>query len=232
MEPSRSLNILVVEDESFIAEMIKVMLLDMGHKSVQIALNQSDAEQILNRGEVDFAIFDMNLQGGMEGLELAKATNALHTPFMFLTSYSDRRTIEDAKLTKPGAYVIKPFREDELFAGIEMTLMHAFPDNEGGMVALKVSHETIMVKLSDIAYAKADNIYVEVHVKEKRHLIRKSLSAFLDELPEGSLLRVHRSYAVNPEHVKSIRRASIGLEGIDVPISRSYREQVMQVLKR
>lgn len=229
LKTNTSKNVLVVEDESFIAEMIKVMLLEMGHNVVTVALEQDTAKEALLSGKVNFAIFDINLHGKQEGLALGRLARERNIPFMFLTSYSDRQTVEEAKLTKTGAYVVKPFTEEDLFAGIEMSLMHAHSLRED-VLAIKVGHKQVLLKSKDVLFLKAENIYVEVHTTDKRYLVRTSLSGFLEDHPHPDLIRVHRSYAVNRVHVHSHSKACVFINGIEIPVSRSYREDVLDLL--
>ena len=140
-----NLRILIVEDESLIAEMIKVMVEDLSYPTPKIALTKEKALMYLEEGDIDFAILDINLRVGMEGIELAKKANEMEIPFMFLTSYSDQKTLKEATQTKPGAYVIKPFSEEELRAGIEMSLMHA-KGNSDEFITIKDGHHSILLR--------------------------------------------------------------------------------------
>ena len=221
--------ILVVEDEAIIAEMIKIMLQEMGHNVPFVCHTQDQAEKIIDEEQFDFAVLDINLEGGMEGIELAHVLKSKGIPFMFLTSYSDRSTLEEAKQTLPGAYVLKPFTEQDLYTGIEMSLMHL--KNEGeATVNVKDGHRSIILKVADISLIRADNIYVEIHSGNKKHLSRQSLSTFLELLPQDKFIRVHRSYAVNKDHVTSVGKNSVEIGKTLVPISCSFREQVLKTL--
>ena len=84
----QSLKVLVVEDESLIAEMVRVMLEDMGHEVPFVAYNYRDGLRVLEEEDVEFAVFDINLKGGNEGIDLGKVAQSKGVPFMFLTSYS------------------------------------------------------------------------------------------------------------------------------------------------
>ncbi|NQV53815.1 MAG: response regulator transcription factor [Flavobacteriales bacterium] len=224
------LNILVVEDESLIAEMVRVMLEDMGHRVPFVAYNYKTAARFLEEEEVGFAVFDINLKEGSEGIDLAKMANEMNIPFMFLTSYSDKATIDAAKVTKPGAYVIKPFSEEELYSGIEMSLMHLSPKKES-IVKIKDGHRNIVIKTADIIFAKADNVYVEIYTTSKRHLVRQSLTAFTESFSCRDFIRVHRSFVVNKNFITTHSRSSIQLGDFEVPISRTYKEDVLLQLE-
>jgi PAS domain S-box-containing protein len=66
---------------------------------------------------------DIQLKGGMNGIEAAQRMRArLDVPVVYLTAFSDTETLEQAKLTDPLGYVLKPFDERSLHATIQMAL--------------------------------------------------------------------------------------------------------------
>ncbi len=220
-----ALRIIVVEDESFISEMIKMMLEEMGYQVVGVAHNQQKASELIANLDFDFAILDINIEGKQEGIELAALVQEKDVPFMFLTSYADRNTLLEAKKSHPGAYVIKPFTEQELFAGIEMALMHHTSTNTKS-IQIKDGHKAVLVNPDDILYVKADNIYIEVYTKNKKIVSRQTLSAFIEKLPEGQFIRVHRSFLINRNNVDSISKNKLEVGGAVIPISRSFKVEL------
>lgn len=119
-----SLEILIVEDEVIIAETLQEMLSQLGYRNVHRCKTQDSAEKIIRTGNLGLAILDINLDGHHEGIELGHLCSKKRVPYFFLTSYSDRKTIMEAKEAKPGNYVIKPFSPEEIMVAIELTLMH------------------------------------------------------------------------------------------------------------
>ena len=119
------MKILIVEDEVLIAAMLEEVLFDLGYKEITIAKMKLDAQNRLLNEEVDLAILDINLEGNNEGLELGRLCMSKQIPYFFLTSFSDRDTILEAKQSKPGNYVIKPFSPEEIVVAIELSLMHS-----------------------------------------------------------------------------------------------------------
>jgi len=227
---NESLNILLVEDESIISEMTKIMLEDMGHTVSAVAHTRRKALEAIENGQYDFAILDINIEGGMEGIELAGHISAKRIPFMFLTSYADKQTLSEAKKTVPGAYGLKPFTEEELFTGIEMSLMHAGKLDSTKTVNIKDGHRSFLLDPDEILYLRADNIYIEVHAENKKVVSRQTLSAILEKLPKGQFIRVHRSYAVNRKKITALSKNSLQVGNESIPISRSYREEVLATL--
>jgi DNA-binding NarL/FixJ family response regulator len=117
------LRILIVEDEPVIAENIAVYLNNSSFTVCGIAYDDEEARMFLENGFPDALVLDINLASEMNGIDLAALINDKYSvPFIFLTSYADKETIERAKKVKPWGYIVKPFNEDTLLATLEIAI--------------------------------------------------------------------------------------------------------------
>ncbi|HSE57750.1 MAG TPA: response regulator [Nitrospiraceae bacterium] len=117
------LRVLLVEDETLVAEEIKERLTRMGLHIVDIADTGEGAVEAATQYKPDLILMDIRLKGGMGGIQAADLIRrGLHIPVVFLTSYSDQETLRRAKRTEPFGYVLKPFHERDLMLAIEMAL--------------------------------------------------------------------------------------------------------------
>lgn len=117
------IRVLIVEDEPLIAEDIAATLQQADYAICRIAYSQEDALAALEEDSPDIVLLDINLNGGTEGIEIAQLISRQYQlPFIFLTSYSDKLTLEKAKQTGPGGYIVKPFSEATLYTTIEIGL--------------------------------------------------------------------------------------------------------------
>jgi DNA-binding NarL/FixJ family response regulator len=117
------IRVLIVEDEPLIAEDIAATLLQADFDVSAIAYSKEDALYQLMMNQPDMVLLDINLNGGIEGIEIAEQIKRKFTlPFIYLTSYSDKQTLEKAKKTEPSGYIVKPFSEASLCAVIEIAL--------------------------------------------------------------------------------------------------------------
>ncbi len=224
------MKLLIVEDELLIAEMLKEMLQDMGYSIAGIAKNYSQATALLqSHSDIDLCFLDINLQAEQSGFDVAGFINEkVQIPFVFLTSYSDRKTIAEAANFKPQSYLLKPFTETDLFATLEIIKARKSGQVASQAVTIKDGTSTVKIPLQEIKYLKSENIYVEVKTNAKTYLVRNSLSRFLDELSLDALVRVHRTYAVNMYHVKAISGDSLLVGDEKIPLSRMHRDVLMQ----
>jgi len=119
----RQENILIVEDERIIALDLQGRLIRFGYPRPVIATNGIDALKEIENKKPDIILMDIMLSSGFDGIETANIIHEKYNiPIIFLTAYSDEGTLERAKKADPVAYILKPFKERELFTTIEMAL--------------------------------------------------------------------------------------------------------------
>jgi two-component system, LytTR family, response regulator LytT len=226
------MKILIVEDELLIAEMLKEMLIDLGHEVMAIAKNFPIAQTELDKqNDIDFCFLDINLHSDKSGLDVAALINEKYfIPFAFLTSYSDKSKISEALEYKPEAYLVKPFSEIDLFTTLELIKGRTALSNlekEPQSVIIKDGTKNIKLNVDEILWLKSDNIYVEIKTTAKTHLIRNSLVQFLEEMNTMCMERVHRTYAVNINHVNAVTGQYLIIGETKIPLSRKYREEIL-----
>jgi len=113
----------VVEDEMIIAESICLALRKLNFEVVGPALNCDDAIQMLAEETPDLIILDIELNDARDGIELGDFVNKHYEiPIVILTANSDIRTIERAKNIRPAAFLVKPFKKEDLHSTVEIAL--------------------------------------------------------------------------------------------------------------
>ncbi|MEP7144980.1 MAG: response regulator transcription factor [Ferruginibacter sp.] len=115
--------ILIVEDEPIIAENIAMYLDNADFIVSGIAYDDEEAKKQLKQNTPDAVLLDINLDSDTDGIEIADYINKnFQLPFLFLTSYADKETLERAKKVAPAGYIVKPFNEKTLLASIEIAI--------------------------------------------------------------------------------------------------------------
>lgn len=115
--------ILIVEDERIIALDLKKRLERFGFPSPEIVSNGEDAIAAAEGLHPDIILMDIMLGGSIDGIEAAtRIKDTLNIPVIFLTAYSNENTLERAKGAEPYGYILKPFKERELYTTIDIAL--------------------------------------------------------------------------------------------------------------
>lgn len=115
--------ILVVEDEGIVVLHIKKTLEGLGYDVAGIANSGDDAITKAMEIRPDLVLMDIVLKGAVDGIDAAENIRALfNIPVIYLTAHADEATLQRARATDPFGYIVKPFREKDLYIAIEFAL--------------------------------------------------------------------------------------------------------------
>ena len=95
---------------------------------------------------------------------------------------------------------------------------------------LKENRKMVRVVLQNIQYVESFKDYLVVHCPEKEVRIRLSMSALESKLDKASFIRIHKSYLIAIEKIESFSTLAVELNGIELPIGRTYQKAVLSIL--
>ena len=186
------IKVLIVEDEVIIAEEIKELLLKNGCEVVAQAEDAESALHSVKNEIIDIALLDININGSMDGIDLAKRILKDHRcAIIFLTAFSDEHFTRRAKEVKPAAYIVKPFEERNLIIAIEMAFNNLIADDSEmnsnaffmtDYVFIKDSFRFKKVALESIHYVEAIGSYIDIHTDTGKFTLAINLKTFEQNL--------------------------------------------------
>lgn len=247
----RPIRILIVEDNVIIADDMQSMLEEIGYEIVDNVIVYEQAEEVLKTQQVDLVLIDIILASDKTGIDLGKHIRENYDiPFIFVTSNSDRATVENAKTVKPNGYLVKPFEQQDLYTSIEIALAnftYGLGDNKQeaalteedvpmsnsvlkDSIFVKKQHLYYRIQFGDIQFIKADNVYLEVNTVDKKFLVRSPLKDYLEKLPKTKFYRAHKSYIVNVDHIDAINSKDIMINNNLIPISKDFKEFIISAM--
>src|ERR1700741_5127425 len=112
--------ILIVEDQFIEANSVRLILERSGYHVLPIAPSFVDAMDLLDRHKPDMVLLDIQLDGALTGVDLAKVLATRKVPFVYLSANSNRKIFLAAKATKPYGFLVKPFRQRDVLAALEV----------------------------------------------------------------------------------------------------------------
>ena len=239
------IKILVVEDEMIIGAKISMQLTSLGYEVTGILPRGEEAILHLQENKPDIVLLDINLKGKIDGIETALQMQQLaDIPIIYLTANSDEATFNRAKITKPSAFISKPFKQLDLQRAIELTISRmageepATPaeknsDQEQPFILsdrIFIRHKEKMVKImiADILYIEADRNYSRIFTSSKEYLLSITLKTIEEKFPAKLFLRIHRSYLVNLLHVDEVAESHVIIASKPIPLSGALKEQLME----
>jgi len=251
----QAIKILIVEDNVIIADDMQSMLEEIGYEIVDNVIVYEQAVEVLKSKQVDLVLIDIILASDKTGIDLGKHIRENYDiPFIFVTSNSDRATVENAKTVKPNGYLVKPFEQQDLYTSIEIALSNFIygkqtatntTNDENGAsddnvamsnsilkdsIFVKKQHLYYRIQFGDIHFIKADNVYLEVNTADKKFLVRSPLKDYLEKLPKNKFYRAHKSYIVNVDHIDAINSKDIMINNNLIPISKDFKEFIISAM--
>ena len=246
-------NVLIVEDEGIVAKDLQHSLKKLGYNISGICSNGEDAIRAVQETKPNLVLMDIMLKGEMSGIEAAEQIRLrFNIPIIYLTAYADEGTLDKAKLTEPGGYIIKPFKEIDLHTSIEMAIykhgkesevkkerdfLYSLVENKDAkeakdIIFVKSNSRLIKVKTKDIFFVEALKDYVVINTQGTRYTIHSTMKDIEKRLPASEFIRVHRSFIVSIDKIVAIEYPNLILEEDKktVPIGGSYKEELVKRL--
>ncbi|GAB1447207.1 hypothetical protein MASR2M44_01980 [Bacteroidota bacterium] len=225
--------VLVVEDEFITLDLIRLYLKQSGYEVAGDAINALEAIQVLEKEKIDLVLLDINIKGEYDGIWLGHQLNSRYKiPFLYLTAYSDGPTIRRAAESRPSGYLVKPFKQADIFSAIEVALLNyhqaaeELPNHFGNLV-VKVNSNFRKLATSEIVFIQAFKNYLELNlINDERLVIRQTLQAIYEQLSEKNFIQVHRSFIINKKLVSEFDGTHVKVAGQLIPVSRSNKESL------
>ena len=236
-----SYNILIVEDDSQIAESLSEMLEILDHKVVGIADSFDEAVKVFENEDVQLALLDIQLRGDKSGIDVAEKIKADYKlPFIFTTAFADKDTVKKASRHSPYGYIVKPYGMKEINAGIEIAIQNhknfkEFKDEERGVLNqeslfVKANSRIVRIDTDDILYVEAKGDYAVFKTEKKSYIVSSTFKNVEENLDPNKFIRVHRSYIVNINKVVDIEENNLLIKEQVIPVSRGQKPNLINRL--
>lgn len=234
------MRIAILEDEMIVVKDLTQRLTQMGYE-VSASFSEGDALiAFLTKKQVDLLLVDINLKGRLNGIETVKAINSLsRAPIVYITAQADRMTFNEAKDTKPAAYLIKPFNDFDLETTLELALENQKKEDENGASQYVVDDQVFVrsknrfekIDIKDILYMEAAGNYTDITTAKGKYVVTTKLGQLEEYLSKTTFFRCHRSYMVNIKEVDGFDDAHVYINERKIPISKSGKKGFLDKLR-
>ncbi|CAA6807779.1 MAG: DNA-binding response regulator [uncultured Sulfurovum sp.] len=199
------MKILIVDDESLALGRLQRLLNQIGITDITACENGLEAMKELGKATFDLAFLDISMPQ-ISGLELANHIMEISpkTFIVFQTAYSEYAL--EAFQNGGVGYLLKPVRVEEIEKIVEKVKTLATNNKEVDKKIMgKSGNRLYIIDTNDIYYIKADLDEVIVKIKEADVYVRKKIGDLEMLLDTPNFFRVHRSYIVNIDKIKSMK---------------------------
>ena len=217
---------MIVEDESLALSRLKRLLNENGIEDITAFDNPIEALKEITKTKFDAIFLDISMPN-ITGLELADSIIQLEpkTFIIFQTAYSEF-ALEAYKSGGMG-YLVKPIESNDIKNILEKVRnFKSSLSEESKKILGKRGDKLYLIDINDIYYIKADLDEVIVRIKDADAYVRRKIGDLETLLSGKNFFRVHRSYIVNVDKIKSMKsveqsKLQIFFDGIDEIITSS-----------
>ncbi len=233
------LRCIAVDDEPLALELLEDNISKVPYlQLVAKCSNAMEAMKVLQQQPVDLIFLDIQMPG-LTGLQFIQSMT--EKPMIILITAYEKYALEGFNLDVTD-YLVKPVSLDrfvkacnkakELYELKNRTNKDAPPNPDYFFV--NVDYSLLKVNFNDIRYIEGLKDYIKIHLKSTPRAIitRMAMKAIEEELPSAKFLRIHKSYIVSLEHITAIRKNSVFIDEMELPVGENFRGAVLNLTGR
>ena len=193
-----------------------------------------EAAKVLQEKEVDLMFMDIQMPG-LTGLQFIQSL-AKRPMVIIITAY--KKFAPEGFELDVVDYLIKPVGMDRfLKACYKAQELHQLRAGTGSALSsadfffVNVDYSLIKVLFADIIWIEGSGDYVKIHLRSapKPLLVRTSARTLEAELPKDKFIRVHKSYILSVGSITAVRKNSVFIGELELPVGETYRAALRQL---
>ena len=235
---SEKIRTIIVEDEELARNLLKSFLKDQENIEVVAECeNGFEGVKMINELKPDLVFLDINMPE-ISGLSFAKSINN-SVKVIFTTAY--REYAVDGFDLQAVDYLLKPISFGRLMQSINKYLSEnqqvdfdepaRIEPEKSESIFVRSDRKMIKINFPEILYIESLADYIKIHLIDKTVVTRETISSIEAKLPQQDFLRVHRSFLVAVNAINSFTSEIIEIGKKQIPVSRSYKDAVLQKLQ-
>lgn len=229
---------LVVEDEPLAAAVLISFIGQLDTLTLEgTCANALEALQFLQEHKVDLIFLDIRMPK-LSGIDFLKTLS--NRPSIILTTAYRDYAVDGFELNVLD-YLLKPIAFERFLSAINkyhalkephpvLPLQIRQPVAADPFIYLRADKKMIKVFLKDIVCIESLKDYVKVKTITQDIITYQRITYLEEKLPDDKFLRIHRSFIIAIDKIKSFTATSIEVGALELPIGRQYKDAVMQAL--
>lgn len=225
------LRCLAVDDEPLALDLLEDNIRQVPY--LQLAgkcSNGLEAIQFLQQETVDLIFLDIQMPG-LTGLQFIQSLTV--KPMIILVTAYEKFALDGFNLNVVD-YLVKPVSLDRFIWSCNKAFELFQLRNRSGEVVtrpdyffINVDYSMVKLVFSEIRWIEGLKDYIKIHLKAGKPLVaRLSMKAVEEQLPAGQFLRIHKSYIVSKNFITAVRKNSIFMDAVELPVGDNYKEVV------
>jgi len=231
-------NCIIVEDEPLAAEVLQDYIKQVPFLQLKGVCNDAIfAMEMLQKEPVDLMFLDIHLPK-LKGFDFIKTLK--QPPHVIITSAYHEYALQGYEYNVVD-YLLKPIEFNRFLMAVnklrqspvpEIRISSLMQSNDRAHLFFNVSKKKVKVYLDDILYIESLKEYIRIFTSNKTILTKFQLGQIEELLAKNNFLRIHRSFIVAKDKIDAFTATDVEINGKQIPIGRSYKEQVQAMMEK
>jgi two-component system, LytTR family, response regulator len=231
------LNCIAIDDEPLALSRLEGFISKVPHlKLIRTFDNPVEAIGWLKENSPDLIFLDIQMEQ-LTGIQFLEATE-LKSRVILTTAY-DQYAIKGFELNVTD-YLLKPFSFQRFLQAVNRVMEYYAQKAEGHKtteeketyIFVKTEYRLERVDIDDILYIEGMKDYLRIICNNKKIMTLQSFSKIEESLPAKKFCRVHKSFIVAIDKIKSVERGVILIADQRIPVSNTYKESFFSKIKQ
>jgi len=227
-------NCLIIDDEPLAISILESYIETLDYMTiVNTYTNAVDALSQIQKGYIDIIYLDINMSR-INGLEFLRTLKS--HPLIIITTAYREYALESYELDILD-YLVKPIPYNRFLKSANRAIdrlnnknQNTGPAQSEPHIFVKVDKKMVRVVLKEILFIESLKDYIKIHTTTGYHIAYKALSSIVEELPSENFIRVHKSYAIAIDKIKSVDGNSIEIDTKRIPLGRIYLKKTKELI--
>ena len=192
--------------------------------------NALEAMKIMEEQPIDLIFLDIQMPG-LTGLQFIQSMTV--KPMIILITAYEKYALQGFDLNVTD-YLVKPVSLDRFVNACnkakELFVLRTQPRpaNDAGFFFVNVDYSLVKIITADIVYIEGLKDYIKIHLKSSQRPIvtRMPLKTIEEQLPADDFIRIHKSYIVSIAYITAVRKSSVFIDTLELPVSDNYRDNI------
>jgi DNA-binding LytR/AlgR family response regulator len=222
------LKCIIIDDEPIARKLIEEFISDIDFLELAgQAENPAKAIALLDNNDIDLIFLDINMPV-ISGINFLKSSKNM--PGVIMTTAYAEHAVEAFDLDVID-YLVKPIPFERFLKACnkarEFSTKRHVAKSADDYFFIKCDNQIEKVLYSDLLYAEAMLNYVILYTASRKMIVYITLKGLEEQLPEAHFIKVHKSFIVNRNKIKSIDGNLIDIGATKITISQNLREKVL-----
>lgn len=234
------LRCIAVDDEPLALELLEDNISKLPFlQLVGSCSNAIEAMKILQEQTVDLIFLDIQMPG-LTGLQFVESM--VQKPMIILITAYEKHALEAFDLDVID-YLVKPVSLDRFVKAcnkawelhqLKIKNKETGAQNAPDYFFVNVDYSLLKVVYTDITYIEGLKDYIKIHLKSSPRpvITRMSMKSVEEQLPATNFIRIHKSYIVSLLHITAVKKTSVFIGTLELPVSDNYRDSMSVITGR